>query len=272
MPVFQASPGTDLHYELDDFTDPWRQPATVLMLHGNAESGQAWYGWVPVLARHLRVVRPDMRGFGRSTPMPRDHPWSLDGLIDDLCGLMDHLGTPRVHVVGAKLGGTLARAFAARCPGRVATLAVVGTPAPLRVGVAERNPQLLRDLEAHGVEHWARQAMGSRMGSDFPAEGAAWWTRFMGRTALSTQLGFVEHISAADIRDDLPRIACPTLVVPTERSALGTVEQTREWQARIPDSELQVLPGDSYHVAATHAGRCAEAVLDFIRRRGEAES
>ena len=70
MPTFRPTPDLVMHYEVDDFTDPWRQPETILLLHGNAESGLAWYGWVPALARHYRVVRPDMRGFGQSTPMP----------------------------------------------------------------------------------------------------------------------------------------------------------------------------------------------------------
>ena len=81
MPTFPIPPNLDMHYEVDDYTDPWRTPATVLMLHGNAESGAAWYGWVPHLAPWYRVVRPDMRGFGASTPMPRDFPWTLDLLI-----------------------------------------------------------------------------------------------------------------------------------------------------------------------------------------------
>ena len=93
MPTFQASPDAQLHYEVDDFTDPWRTPETVLMLHGNAESGLAWYGWVPSMARKYKVVRPDMRGFGASTPMPRDFPWSLDIIIDDFTRLMDSLGS-----------------------------------------------------------------------------------------------------------------------------------------------------------------------------------
>jgi pimeloyl-ACP methyl ester carboxylesterase len=38
---------------------------------------------VPLLARRFRVVRPDMRGYGASTPMPRDFPWTLDVIIDD---------------------------------------------------------------------------------------------------------------------------------------------------------------------------------------------
>ncbi len=39
MPEFQPTPDLTMHYEVDDFTDPWRKPETVLLLHGNAESG-----------------------------------------------------------------------------------------------------------------------------------------------------------------------------------------------------------------------------------------
>jgi 3-oxoadipate enol-lactonase len=266
MAKFSPSPDLDMHYRVDDFTDPWRQPQTILMLHGNAESGLAWYAWVPKLARHYRVVRPDMRGFGESTAMPSEYPWTLDRLIEDFCLLMDHLGIARFHLVGAKIGGTVARAFAARRPERLITLTVVGTPPPLRVGAAERVPELIRDFETHGVEYWARQNMANRLGSAFPPEGFEWWTKFMGRTAVSTQLGFMGTIACADIRADLPKIACPTLVITTEESGLGTVEETRAWQEQIANSELLVLPGNSYHVAATHADRAAEATLDFIAR------
>ena len=271
MPIVRIPPDLDLRYLVDDFTDPWREPATVLMLHGNAESSAAWYAWVPTLARHFRVVRPDMRGFGASTPMPRDYPYTLDVIIDDYCRLMDHLGIERFHLVGAKIGGTIARAFAARRPERVRTLTVVGTPTPFRVGAAERVPELIETFEKRGVEHWASESMGGRLGSAFPPEGAEWWTRFMGRTAASTQIGFMPTIACADIRPDVPTIACPTLVITTEGSGLASVEETRAWQETIRDSELLVLPGDSYHVAATHAESSAQATLDFIRRRDPAD-
>jgi len=267
MPIFRPSPDLEMYYQVDDFTDPWTSPETVLMLHGNAESGLAWYGWVPKLARNYRVVRPDMRGFGQSSAMPKDYNWTMDGLIEDFCCLMDHLGVARFHLVGAKIGGTIARAFAGRRPDRVMTLAVIGTPPPLRVGAAERVPELIRDFETHGVEHWARQNMGGRLGSAFPPEGVEWWTGFMGRTAVSTQLGFMGTIACADITTDLPKISCPTLVITTEQSGLGTVAETRAWQQRIANSELLVLEGNSYHVAATHAGPASEATLDFIARQ-----
>ena len=204
-------------------------------------------------------------------PMHRDFPWSLDVIIDDYTILMDALQLERCHVVAAKIGGMVARAFAARRPDRVSTLTVVGTPQAPRPG-AENIPSLIEEFETHGAEHWARRTMGGRLGDRFPQEGVEWWTRFMGRTAVSTLIGFNKHINYADIKADLPKIACPTLVITTEESGLGSVERTRAWQQLIPDSELLVLAGRSYHVAATHAEECARATIEFIERRRHASS
>jgi 3-oxoadipate enol-lactonase len=269
MPSLRRSPDIQLHYVVHDFTDPWRLSEAILLLHGNAESGAAWYGWVPLLARRYRVVRPDMRGFGASTPMPHDFPWTIDVLIDDFIRLTDSLEFDRFHLVGAKIGGTIARAFAARRPERVMTLTVVGTPPPMREGAAERAPELAEEFQRHGVEHWARRTMAGRLGSDFPAEGVEWWIKFMGRTAVSTQIGFMKTIACADIRADLPRITCPTLIITTDGSGLASVDETRAWQQQIPNSSLLVLPGNSYHVAASHAERCAQATLDFIAKSSQ---
>jgi 3-oxoadipate enol-lactonase len=57
-------------------------------------------------------------------------------------------------------------------------------------------------------------------------------------------------------------------VITTEQSALGTVDETRAWQQQIAGSELLVLPGNSYHVAATHADSAADATLAFLARHG----
>jgi len=263
MPTLPLAPDAELHYRVDDFTDPWTAPETILLLHGNAESGLSWYRWVPVLGRQFRVVRPDMRGFGQSTPMPRDFRWSLDVLIDDYCRLLDALKIARVHLVGAKIAGVISRAFAARRPERVTTLTVVGSPPPLRKG-ADKIPELTREFETQGIAHWARRNMAGRLGEDFPPEGIEWWTTFMARTALSTEIGFNAAINYSDIRADIPKIGCPTLVITTEGSGLASVEETRAWQQEIADSRLLVLPGNSYHVAASHPERCAQATLDFI--------
>ena len=264
MPTARIHPSCDLHYRLDDFTDPWRKSEAVLMVHGNHEGGTAWYGWVPHLARHYRVIRPDTRGFADSTPMPRDFPWSMDLVIDDFCQLMDSLGIERFHLIGAKIGGTVARAFAARRPDRVRTLTVVGSPEPLR---PDGKAALLNAIEEQGIEARARSGMAKRLGKDFPPEAAEWWVKFMGRTPLSSVLGFVNAINFTDITPDIPNICCPMLVITTEGSSLASVEHTRAWQQQVRNSELLVLPGDSYHIAVTDPDRCAQATLEFIQRR-----
>jgi len=267
MPTARINPGLDMHYRVDDFTDPWRKSEAVLMVHGNHEGGRAWYGWVPHLARHCRVVRPDTRGFADSTPMPRDFPWSMDLVIDDFVQLLDALGIERCHLVGAKIGGTIARAFAARRPERVATLTVAGSPEPTR---PDGKAALLEAIETLGVEERARRGMAKRLGTHFPPEAVEWWVKFMGRTPLSTVLGFVNAINFTDISADIPKIRCPLLVITTEGSSLASIEQTRAWQQQVAGSELLVLPGDSYHIAVTDPDRCARAMLGFLRRHGGA--
>src|SRR5260221_327725 len=46
MPTLKSA-DLQMHYLLDDFTDPWTQPETILLLHGNCQSSAAWVGGVP---------------------------------------------------------------------------------------------------------------------------------------------------------------------------------------------------------------------------------
>ena len=106
--------------------------------------------------------------------------------------------------------------------------------------------------------------MGNRLGSAFPPEGFEWWCKFMGRTAVSTQLGFgrddrLRRYPRRSAEDRLPDAGHHHR---GKRARHGRA--TRAWQQQIPNSELLVLPGNSYHVAATHADRCAEETLQFI--------
>ena len=265
MPTLSVTPRAELFYQVDDYTDPWRKPETILLCHGNNESHRAWYGWVPHLARHYKVVRPDMRGFGDSTPMARDFPWTLDIVINDHLALMDHLGIERFHLVGAKIGGVINRAFAARHPNRVHTLTVVGSPPPIRADAATRAARV-KEVEELGIEHWARRSMGARLGSQFPPAGVEWWIKYMARTVMACEAGFAATINFSDITADVAKIKCPMLVITTQESGLASVAETRRWQEQVPHSALVVLPGDSFHAAATDPDACARALLGFVGR------
>lgn len=142
------------------------------------------------------------------------------------------------------------------------TLTVVGSPTPLR---PDGKDALLKAIEERGVEARARSGMAARLGTSFPPEAVEWWVKFMGRTPLSSVLGFVSAINFADISPDIPKIKCLMLVITTEGSSLASIEKTRAWQQQVPNSELLVLPGNSYHIAVTDPDRCARATLDFIQ-------
>lgn len=263
MPSFEVSPGVRLAYQVDDFTDPWAPAPAVLMLHGLAESGEAFRPFVPYLSRRARVIRLDLRGYGESTPMPANHPWRFDQLVEDVVALLSHLGIPRLHLVGGKIGGTIALAVAARHPELVDRLAVLGGPASLR-GMAARTPVWRAQIARDGVPAWVAESNAGRMGTRMSPEALAWWTELMGRTAASTLEGFLQMVPGVDVTEEVDRIRAPTLVVTTTGSGLGSVEEVRVWQERIPGSRLVVVENDSYHVAASDPDETAALVRDFL--------
>src|SRR5215216_6205139 len=69
MPI-STSAGLDVHYDVDDFTDPSTTPETILMLHGNCKSGAAWYDWVPQLVRHCCSIM--VAGLALAAPLVVD--------------------------------------------------------------------------------------------------------------------------------------------------------------------------------------------------------
>ena len=126
------SDGRRLYWRVDDFTDPWKRAPTVLLIHGFAETSEAWRAWVPHLARDYRVLRIDRRGFGKSDPMPADFPWSLDIMVDDTVSFIEAQAPAGAHVIGCKIATPLSIRLAVKRD-RVRTISVLmnsGQPAP----------------------------------------------------------------------------------------------------------------------------------------------
>jgi 3-oxoadipate enol-lactonase len=265
----------ELHVEIDDFSDPWAGRETVVLLHGFAESGAAWFAWVPHLAREYRVLRPDLRGFGASPvpPAAAEREWSVQELAEDVAAALDRLGLARVHVVGARVGCAVGVALAAAQPERVASLSLVSGLArggqirgleggAGRVGLGDFGER----IRAEGTRSWFARTGRSRLGSTPSDAQVAWWSELMARTDEGVCIGMMRAAARLDIYDLLPRVEAPTLVLAAERSAVQGIEATRDWQRRIPGSTLEAVPGDSPHLAATHPDECARRVRDFIAR------
>ena len=92
----------------------------LLLLHGGLGDSGLWEPVVPLLAGRFRVIRTDLRFFGRSTGPAA--PWSWH---DDVIGLLDELGLERVALAGLSLGGRIAIEIALAHPARVWALALV---------------------------------------------------------------------------------------------------------------------------------------------------
>ncbi len=262
MPTVRIDDSLTLHYELDDYTDPWTTPETILLVHGVADTSKAWFAWVPQLARRFRVLRPDLRGFGQSSLPPRDYQWSLSGFAKDLKTLLDRLQLSTVHVVGQRVGGSVAMQFAHDYPDTVKSLVVIGGPATL--AQSSLNPGAwLEQVQREGVEAWARTTMGNRLGEVSSAM-REWWIKEMGKASPQVMEGIFRYVRTMDITALLPHIKAPTLVITSDRGALAAVETVREWQKRIPHSRLLVLPSTAYHLAAAMPDECAQATVKFI--------
>jgi 3-oxoadipate enol-lactonase len=73
-------------------------------------------------------------------------------------------------------------------------------------------------------------------------------------------------VPVMDVRDDLEKIVCPTLVIMTAGVGRRSLESYKKWQPRIKNSELLVVEGDAWHAAGAYPDRCAQATVAFMKR------
>ena len=186
IPRLLVAPGIEIAYQLDDFCDGWSQPDTVMMLHGIAEAGDAFKAWVPHFARRYRVIRPDLRGFGESTPVNEHDQLSIAELADDIVAIIDALQLDRVHLIGAKLGAQIGLDLAQRRPPWLKSMTLAGVLISPGKAIGQWVDQWIGLVDQGGVVNWARATMPGRMGNSLSPEAMEWWIHYMGRAPAST--------------------------------------------------------------------------------------
>lgn len=102
----------------------------VILVHGFPESHRTWRGLVPLLADDLRLVMPDLRGFGGSDKPQDVADYATETLLADLFALADGLGIDRFALVGHDWGGAIAWAAAISGNPRISRLAIINSPHP----------------------------------------------------------------------------------------------------------------------------------------------
>src|SRR6202049_345042 len=119
--------GLQVFYKEDWLGAPWLDGEPVVFLHGNLETSEVWYGWVPRMAQRFRLYCPDLPGFGR-LKAPSNFEWSLTNYTRVVADFLDAIGASSAHIIGAKTGGAIAMQFAATYPQRTRTLVVASGP------------------------------------------------------------------------------------------------------------------------------------------------
>jgi 2-hydroxymuconate-semialdehyde hydrolase len=113
----------------------------VVFIHGSGPGVTGWANWrlvIPELSRSMRVIAPDMVGFGY-TDRPEGIAYNVDTWIKQALDLLDSLGVERAHFVGNSFGGAITLALAIRHPSRVGKIVLMGSaglPFPVTDGLA----------------------------------------------------------------------------------------------------------------------------------------
>jgi 3-oxoadipate enol-lactonase len=265
MESFTASDGIRLAYYIDDFTDPWTAPPTLLLLHAAMGSARRYYAWVPTLARHYRVVRMDLRGHGNSEIPPSDRPLTLDRVVADVGELMDHLGLASAHIVGNSAGGYLGQQLAMNSPARVRSLMLFGSTPGLKNSQA---PSWIPQIEAKGLRAFLAETIADRLPLGEVDPGLVEW--FLDEAAKNNPayIGkFVLLMASYDWSGELGRIRCPTLVVVPAAEPIGSTANYEPFRRLVPDVEMRVYDRAPHNICDAFPDRCAADVLAFLARR-----
>jgi pimeloyl-ACP methyl ester carboxylesterase/class 3 adenylate cyclase len=218
------------------------------------------------LGSFARLIRFDKRGTGlsdRTVGLP-----DFETRMDDVRAVMDAAGSDRADLFGYSEGGPLAVLFAASYPHRVRALVLYGTYAK-RAEPDDDYPWCETSEERAGYadaieREWGVQADLSRMAPSADESFARWW---MARARAAASPGSARDLvmmnSQADIRDVLPAVQAPTLVMHRVGDRDARVEEGRYIAAHIPGARFVELPGDT-HVPFWEPDEVVDEIEEFL--------
>lgn len=241
-------------------------PAVVL-LHGYVGDGATtWRRQLDELSDEFTMVAWDAPGAGGSSDPPES--FGMAGYSDCLAGLIAQLGLRRPFLIGLSFGGALAIDFGRRHPAvpkaLVLASAYAGWAGSLRPEVAVQRLQQALTL-ADVTPEELRSTLLPTMFSDGTAQEVV--DEFGSSVQSCHPAGFraMARACAEDLRDALPHVVAPTLLVHGDRDVRAPLYVARRLRERIRDCRLVVLPGVG-HVCNLEAPDEFNAVVrDFLR-------
>ena len=264
MPILDLN-GDQFHYHVDDFSDPWREDAPILLHHAAGGNLHRWRPWVPTLARHRQVVRFDMRGHAGTRKSLGD-PFELADLAGDIARVMDALEINRTHLVGASAGGIVSLRFAHDHPDRLLSLTLVAsTPKLAQMGANMDAAPWRGILEEQGTRAWLLADTDKRFGPDTPDEVVQWYADEGEKTEASEVLALQGCLLEADLTLLLPNIAVPTLILGTSHDDITPVEIQHLMAEQMPNARLELFDGVGHNMKVEIPDALADRTLRFVQ-------
>lgn len=244
--------GIEIDYEVGG------QGPALLLSHGYSATGHMWAPQRPALERAWRLVTWDMRGHG-ATESPADPAAYSERLtVEDMRGLLEHLGVRRAVIGGLSLGGYMSLAFHLRHPEMVRALVICDSGPGYRNDDARaqwnaRARTRAADLEARGLaalEGGSRE-MREAMARHRSAQGLAHAAR-----------GMLAQEGAAVI-DSLPGVRVPTLIVVGDRDT-PFLPPSEYMAKKIPGARLVTIPDAGHASNIDQPDAFNRALLEFL--------
>ncbi len=239
----------------------------VVLLHGFSLDLRCWDRQFEPLAQYYRVVRYDLRGFGRSS-LPRGAPYSHTG---DLGELLDRLEMERPVVMGLSMGGSIAVDFAIANTRRVRGLVLVdSTISGYRWTDQESNHyrEVIRRAREDGIEsgrqYWLRDPMFAES-MKRPEVAALFSEMVAGYSGWHWLNRDPAQSPVARAIQRLAEISAPALIVVGEKDVPDMQGMAEALVTGIRHARKAVIPGAG-HLSAMEAGQeLNRLVLEFLK-------
>lgn len=220
------------------------------------------------LATFARVIRFDKRGTGLSDRLSDDRLPTIEERADDIRAVMDAVGSEQATIFGLSDGGAMACLMAASHPDRTAGLVLYATEVFDRQRPSDE--QIAAAVERARSE-WGSEAQARRYLAHF-APSVADDPDAISMEARVTRSGASPGSFASllrigrelDIRDVLPAIRVPTLVLHRTGDRVVDVTQGRLLAASIADARLVELPGEDHYQWIGDQDAIIDEIEEFV--------
>ena len=231
--------GLEAYYEIHGTGGrPW-----LVFSHSLACSSRMWDGQIAALEDRFRVLVYDTRGHGQSAA-PKGQ-YTLEGLADDLHGLLKHVKAERPHFVGLSMGGMIGQTFALKYPGVLASLTLADTTSRYPAEAAPIWQERIRMAEEKGMaalveatlERWFTPAFRNSRKEEVERVAAQ-----ILETPLAGYIGCCHAIPKINVTDRLKEIRLPALVICGEQDPATPPAMAQEIAKNLPGAKLALIP------------------------------